>query len=156
MNQFPNQTNTTKVSGYPACDLSMAGSDAQTARARSLGFTRVRGVVCLKKLIDPKHRDAGDARSDAEYRRLSARGCPYVLGFDHPRLWRTETGELFATADEYHLGPHDCERLRAAERNLGVSVALSGMTMYAPGYTIMILVTAPGSSVSIDLGERQR
>lgn len=139
---------------YPECGLDIAGLEAQKARARSLGFTFVPGAVCLRKLIEPAHRHAYEARSDTEYDRLRAEPyrC-YEIGFDHPRLWRTSDGELFATADEYNeVDLAALEQLRAAERDLGVRVSLSGMTMYAPGYTLMILVTAPGSQVHIRLG----
>jgi hypothetical protein len=157
-----------KTPDYPACDLSVAGLDAQLARAESLGFTLVRGTVpCLKKLIDPEHRHAEDARTEAEYDRLAdavypggpprnprSLVCPYEFGFDHARLWRTAAGELFATADPYDLELADLERLAVAERDLGLRVELRGMTMYAPGYTFMVLITRPGSSVRIDLGHR--
>jgi hypothetical protein len=124
------------------------------ARAESLGFTFVPGVVCLRKLTDPEHRHQEDSRTDAEYDRLERQKCPYLLGMDHSRLWRTSAGGVFATADPYHLDLDKLDELRARAAELGLTVAVTSMTMYAPGYTLMVLVTPPGVGVRIDLGSR--
>jgi hypothetical protein len=132
----------------------MAGLGAQIARAESLGFTLVREVVCLRKLIYPEHRDEGDARTEAEAERLAAQRCPYRLTLDHARLWRAADGELFATAEPYHLRLGQLDGLAATARELGLRVRLGGMSMYAPGYTLMVLITRPDSSIRVDLGDR--
>ena len=130
---------------------SAGGWDAQMACAKRLGFTLVRGVVCLRKITDPKHRDGGDTRTEAEYNRLSrAPHCGYHIGMDHPRLWRTSEGELFITADEYHLNLATLDRVRAQAEELGLRVEVTAKSFYNPGRTIMIVVTRSDSATMPD------
>src|SRR5258708_25407462 len=110
------------------------GTEAQKAHAKALGIKYVDAGRCLNKLVEP------------DYRHKESK-CPYELGLDHPRLWRTSTGELFATADPYHLDLEDLDGLRAVSRELGLDVWLYGDSVYNPGRTFTILITRKGSSV---------
>jgi hypothetical protein len=137
-------------------DSSFTGFDAQIARAESRGYMLVHGVVCMKKLVDQDHRHPEDARTEAEYDRLAnvvfpggpprspRTCCPYQLGMDHARMWRTGAGTLFATADPYHLDLGELDELRARATELGLQVTVSAKSMYAPGQTIMVVINGPG------------
>ena len=71
--------------------------------------------------------------------------CPYELRLDHPRMWRTSDGELFATADPYNLRLEDLEPLLTISRELGLDVRLDGQSIYYPGHTFNITITRSGS-----------
>jgi hypothetical protein len=111
------------------------GTEAQKAHAKSLGFKYVDAARCLKKIVEPGYRHKESP-------------CPFELRLDHPRLWRTSTGELFATADPYNLDLEDLEGLREISRELRLDVRLHGSSVYNPGHTFTILITRKGSSVT--------
>jgi hypothetical protein len=97
-------------------------SDAQEQHAKVRGIKLVQGMWCLKRIVSPGH------RHDTED--MLGRECPYVLHLDHPRMWRTSEGELFATADPYHVGLEDLEPLLAISRELGLDVTVDGRSIY--------------------------
>lgn len=124
---------------YPPPSGDAAG--AQAARAKALGFKLVQNQICLKKLVDPAHRHTGAG--------VSTHGCPFQLYLEHPRLWRTAGGEMFATAEPDQVDLADLEWLIATSRDLGLAVTLDGRSMYDPGHTFTILITRQGSEVSL-------
>jgi hypothetical protein len=128
------------VPGYPPSGA--GGPEAQMARARALGFRLAQTQICLKKLVDPGHKHSGGG--------LSRHGCPFQLRLDHPRLWRSATGELFATAEPHQLDLEGLAWLLTASRDLGLAVTLDGRSMYDPGHTFTVLITRQGSEVSLE------
>jgi hypothetical protein len=66
-------------------------TQVQAARVRALRFRLVQTQVCLKKLVDPAHQHSGAG--------VGTHGCPFQLHLDRPPLWRTASGELFATTE---------------------------------------------------------
>jgi hypothetical protein len=125
--------------GYPPS--SADETRAQAARARALGFRLVQTQVCLKKLVDPSHRHSGAG--------VSTHGCPFQLHLGHPRLWRTATGELFATAEPAQVNLANLAWLIAASDELGLTVILDGRSIYDPGHTFTVLITQKDSAVSL-------
>jgi len=123
----------------PSCE---GGPEAETARARALGFRLIQTRICLKKLVDPGHRHSGGG--------VSTHGCPFQLRLDHPRLWRSTAGELFATAEPYQLDLEGLAWLLTASRDLGLAVTLDGRSMYNPGHTFTVLITRQDSEVSLE------
>ena len=117
-----------------------SGFEAQKAAAKALGIKYVDSSRCLKKLVDPEYRhkaaDPGHLK------------CPFELRLDHPRLWRTSTGELFATADPYNVDLEELEWLVAVSRDLGLDVRVDGESVYNPGRTFTICITRKGSDVA--------
>lgn len=116
-------------------------TQAQAARARALGFRLVKTQVCLKKLVEPSHRHSGAG--------VSTHGCPFQLHLGHPRLWRTATGELFATAEPAQVDLANLAWLIATSDELGLTVILDGRSTYDPGHTFTVLITQKGSGVSL-------
>ena len=112
------------------------GWEAQLAHAKALGIKRVSGL-CLKKIVTPGYRH----KASDNY----GQDCPYELGLDHPRMWRTSDGELFATADPYHMELKDLEPLLMVSRELGLDIRVDGRPIYNPGHTFHILITRHGS-----------
>jgi hypothetical protein len=123
-------------------DLVPAGGEAQLHTAqRAIGFRLVHRQICLKRIVDREHRHpAGGPDSP---------GCPFQAHLGHPRLWQTAAGELFATAEPYTLELADLDWLLAAARELGLHVMLDGRSVYNPGSTFTVLITRPGSTVSL-------
>jgi hypothetical protein len=126
--------------GYPP--PSGDGTELQAAWARALGFRLIQNQICLKKIVDPSHRHSGAG--------VSTHGCPFQLRLEHPRLWRTAAGELFATAEPSQVDLADLAWLITASRELGLTVTLDGRSMSNPGHTFTILITGHGSHVSLD------
>jgi hypothetical protein len=124
---------------YPPSSAEQA--QVQAARARALGFRLVQTQVCLKKLVDPAHRHSGAG--------VSTHGCPFQLHLDRPRLWRTASGELFATAEPAQADLADLAWLIGASGELGLTVILDGRSIYDPGHTFTVLITQKGSTVSL-------
>lgn len=112
------------------------GYDAQVEHAKAHGIKRVSGL-CLKKIVNPEYRHKAADIGGLE--------CPYELRLDHPRMWRTADGELFATADPYNVQLEDLEPLLAISRELGLDVAVDGRSLYYPGHTFTITITRRGS-----------
>jgi len=123
-------------------DIASAGGGArlQTAQ-RAIGFRLVQRQICLKTIVDPEHRHPAGAPD--------ATRCPFQPHLGHPRLWQTAAGELFATAEPYTLELADLDWLLAAARELGLKVMLDGRSVYNPGSTFTVLITRPGSAVSL-------
>ena len=115
--------------------------EVQAARAKALGFRLVQAQICVKKLVDPAHRHSGAG--------VSTHGCPFQLHLDHPRLWRTASGELFATADPSQVDLADLAWLLTASSELGLTVTLDGRSMYNPGHTFTVPITQHGSRRSL-------
>ena len=125
-----------------SADLASAGGGAplQTAQ-RAIGFRLVQRQICLRRVADPEHRHPAGAPD--------ATRCPFQPHLGHPRLWQTAAGELFATAEPYTLELADLDWLLAAARELGLKVMLDGRSVYNPGSTFTVLITRPGSAVSL-------
>ena len=117
-----------------------AGAQLQTPQ-RALGFRLVQRQICLKTIVDPEHRHPAGAPD--------ATRCPFQPHLGHPRLWQTAAGELFATAEPYTLELADLDWLLVAARELGLKVMLDGRSVYNPGSTFTVLITRPGSAVSL-------
>jgi hypothetical protein len=123
-------------------DLASAGRGAQLQTAqRAIGFRLVQRQICLKRILDPEHRHPAGGPG--------APRCPFQAHLGHPRLWQTAAGELFATAEPYTLELADLDWLLAAARELGLRVMLDGRSVYNPGSTFTVLITGPGSVVSL-------
>jgi hypothetical protein len=112
----------------------------QTAQ-RALGFRLVQRQICLKRIADPEHRHPMGGPD--------APRCPFQAQLRHPRLWQTAAGELFATAEPYTLELAELDWLLTAAQELGLKVVLDGRSVYNPGYTFTVLITGPGSAVSL-------
>jgi len=115
------------------------GTQLQTAQ-RALGFRLVQRQICLKRIAERGHRHPAGSPDT---------GCPFQAHLRHPRLWQTAAGELFATAEPYTLELADLDWLLTASRELGLRVMLDGRSVYNPGYTFTVLITRPGSAVSL-------
>lgn len=123
-------------------DLAFAGGGVRLQTAeRATGFRLVQRQICLKRIVDPEHRHPAGTPD--------APRCPFQPHLDHPRLWQTAAGELFATAEPYTLELADLDWLLAAARELGLKVMLDGRSVYNPGSTFTVLITRPGSAVSL-------
>jgi hypothetical protein len=123
-------------------DLASAGGGAQLQTAqRAPGFRLVQRHICLKRLVDPEHRHAGGGPD--------APRCPFQAHLGHPRLWQTAAGELFATAEPYSLELADLDWLLTAAHELELRVMLDGRSVYNPGSTFTVLITRPGSAVTL-------
>ena len=116
------------------------GWEAQEAHAKTQGIRRVPSL-CLKKILNPGYRHRASDAHGLE--------CPYDLSLDHPRMWRTPEGELFATADPYHIELEDLEPLLSVSRELGLDVTLDGRSIYYPGHTFTIIITRRGSQARL-------
>jgi hypothetical protein len=112
----------------------------QTAQ-RAPGFRLLQRQICLKRIVDPEHRHPVPGPG--------APGCRFQARLGHPRLWRTAAGELFATAEPYTLELADLDWLLTASRELGLTVTLDGRSVYNPGSTFTVLITRPGSAVTL-------
>jgi hypothetical protein len=123
-------------------DLASAGGGTplQTAQ-RALGFRLVQRQICLKRIADPGHLHPAGGPDDTR--------CPFQAHLRHPRLWQTAAGELFGTAEPYTLELADLDWLLAAARELGLKVMLDGRSVYNPGSTFTVLITRPGSAVTL-------
>ena len=122
-------------------DLASAGGGAQLQTAqRAIGFRLVQRQICLKRIVDPEHRHLAGPHAPR---------CPFQPHLGHPRLWQTAAGELFATAEPYTLELADLDWLLAAARELGLKVMLDGRSVYNPGSTFTVLITRPGSAVTL-------
>jgi hypothetical protein len=116
------------------------GAQLQTAQ-RAIGFRLVQRQICLRRVADPEHRHPAGGPDAPQ--------CPFQPHLRHPRLWQTAAGELFATAEPYTLELADLDWLLAAARELGLRVILDGRSVYNPGSTFTVLITRPGSAVSL-------
>jgi hypothetical protein len=114
----------------------LSGYDAQVECAKAHGIKQV-SSLCLKKIVNPEYR-----HKTAD---MDGRKCPYELRLDHPRMWRTSDGELFATADPYHVQLKDLEPLLTISRELDLDVTVDGRSVYYPGHTFTITITQRGS-----------
>jgi hypothetical protein len=122
-------------------DLAPASGGAQLHTAqRAIGFRLVHRQICLKRIVDREHRHPGGPDTPR---------CRFQAHLGHPRLWQTAAGELFATAEPYTLELADLDWLLAAARELGLKVMLDGRSVYNPGSTVTVLITRPGSAVSL-------
>ncbi len=117
------------------------GGEAEAEWAKAHGFRLVQPRVCLKRLVDPAHRHSGAG--------LSKHGCPFQLHLDRPRLWRTASGELFATAEPDRAGRTELAWLLAVSGELGLAVAFDGRSVSDPEHAFTVLITQPGSTVSL-------
>ncbi len=123
-------------------DLASGGGGAQMQTAQQvLGFRLVDTQACLRKVVDPEHRHPAGSLGDQE--------CPFRVHLGHPRLWQTASGEMFATAEPFAMELAELDWLLTATRELGLKVMLDGRSVYNPGYTFTILITRPGSQVTL-------
>jgi hypothetical protein len=105
--------------------------ESQHSRAAARGLRPSTAKAC-PRVVAGKRCGAGLAGACVcqTYRRV----------LDHGRIWLDQDGRHLLTGEPYDLSPRSVAEFTAAMTELGLSVSLSGRSMWNPGQCLLVTV----------------